>query len=259
MSSWSSARTVTEKIWAHYTCMTCYLTRTYCVFVCARVFVRAFVCMCVCVCVCTCLCVIYKGCNQRCHNVSVPVGEVPHCLSGEKHTHKHTHTAGQVGVFLPLSHGEKEEIVEADSMRSVEHVALYLYTTQSVHQSFINPSIHLSICLSITLSFLLHYFHFSQSTTTDLRAFLIVCMYLCACDSWFVYVIWPFVCVFIHRPNRRGTTIFSMRCWQVFLLMRSAHSICRKLRLTTIWIRCSEKYEMHPPPHTHTHTHTQHR
>lgn len=82
--------------------MTCYLTRTYPV--CVRV----------------CVCFVYKGCNQRCHNVSVPVGEVPHCLSGEKlahmdlDTHTHTHRAGQVGVLLPLSHGEKEEIVGAE-------------------------------------------------------------------------------------------------------------------------------------------------
>lgn len=170
--------------------MTCYLTRT---------------------CVCVRLCVIYKGCNQRCHNVSVPAGEVPHCLSGDatshrvKHTHTHANTAGQVGVFLPMSHGEKEEIVEAHSMRGLNQIALCLYTV-CLHQS----SMHL----------------FIKSVYSYASKY--VCMW------YLIYVCHVAVCVCIFRPNRRETITSSMRCWQVFLLTRSAHCICRKLRLTTI-------------------------
>lgn len=66
-----------------------------------------------------CLYVVYKGCNQWCHNVSVPVGEVSHCLSGEDqhtHTHTHAHSHNKIGqvVFLPLSQLEKDTILESE-------------------------------------------------------------------------------------------------------------------------------------------------
>lgn len=94
MSTWYSAGSVRKRTRAHYTCMNCYLTQTACV------------------------------CPTR--------GEISGAITSQylleksrivfqvRRTHLHTHTmAGQVGVFLPLSHGEKKENVRPRCMKCV--------------------------------------------------------------------------------------------------------------------------------------------
>lgn len=150
--------------------MTCYLTLTLCLYV------------------------FYKGRNQRCHNISVPVGKVPHCLSGEAQ-HKHTKDNTIVHQFKTLKH------------TCIRIISAYAHARRHVRATCYRE-------------------HFN------------------ALSKWVHKLIYVFLLhgpIFLLRPNQSGTITFSMRCWQVFLQMRSTHSICRKLRLTTIWIRWSSK------------------
>lgn len=99
---------------------------------------------------CTCLCVIYKGCNQRCHNVSVPAGEVPHCLSGDATSHrvKHTHTHAQqvrLESSYPWVMVRKRSLQRRTALE--ESVRLHSVITQYLYIS------HRCIYLFITITF----------------------------------------------------------------------------------------------------------